>query len=74
MSKWPSAANQGKPAVVVWLNEGGIGHVAMVRPGQPDPERGVPIAQAGGVNFDDGYLVDGFGSHAAGAVEYYVHD
>jgi hypothetical protein len=69
-----TAANQGKPTVAVWLNEGGIGHVAMVRPGQPDPEKGVPIAQAGAVNFDDGYLVDGFGTEAAGAVEYYVHD
>jgi hypothetical protein len=67
------AANAGCPAIVVWLNSGGIGHVAVVRPGDADPSRGVPIAQAGARNFDDGYLFDGFGSHA-GTVEFYVHD
>lgn len=66
-------ANAGKPAIAVWKNPGGIGHVAVVRPGAAHPSRGVPIAQAGLSNFDTGYLRDGFGSHSAQVI-YYVHD
>lgn len=68
------AANAGRPAVAVWFNAGGIGHVAIVRPGLADPVRGVPIAQAGATNFDDGYLLDGFGQNAAWQVRFYTHD
>ncbi|HEY3363970.1 MAG TPA: hypothetical protein VGK74_02805 [Symbiobacteriaceae bacterium] len=68
-----AAANAGQPAVVVWYRPGDIGHVAMVRPGAMTA-KGVPIAQAGARNFDDGYLVDGFGTAAVGLVEYWVHD
>jgi hypothetical protein len=67
-----AAALQGRPAVAVWNNPGGIGHVAIVRPGDCHPQRGLPIAQAGVRNADDIYLVDGFG-RAAGAVEFYIH-
>jgi len=65
-------ANAGRPALAVWENPGGIGHVAVVRPGTRDAARGVPIAQAGAINFDDGYLKDGFGS--AEPIRFYVHD
>lgn len=68
-----AAANTGCPAVACWYNPTGIGHVAMVRPGQMDPVKGLPIAQAGATNFDSGYLRDGFGSRSD-AVEYWVHD
>lgn len=65
-------ANMGRPAVAAWLNVGGIGHVTMVRPGDPHPTRGLPIAQAGARNFDDGFLADGFGARAG--VEFWIHD
>ncbi|MFZ5815311.1 MAG: hypothetical protein ACOY93_08400 [Bacillota bacterium] len=65
-------ANQGYPVVATWYNPGGIGHVAMVRPGRPDPNRGIPIAQAGAVNGDSMYLADGFGSRAP--IEFWTHD
>lgn len=65
-------ANAGRPAVAAWYNSGGIGHVAVVRPGQAHSIRGVPIAQAGARNFDDGYLADGFGDR--GPIAFYVHD
>lgn len=68
-----AAVNLGRPAVAAWYNAGGIGHVAIVRPGEKDPVRGLPIAQSGARNFEDGYLVDGFGTRAAGEVEFYVH-
>lgn len=65
-------ANKGYPTVALWLNPGGIGHVAMVRPGTMHPTKGVPIAQAGAVNGDDLYLVDGFGNR--GPIEFWTHD
>jgi hypothetical protein len=67
------AANAGRPAVMLWLNPGGIGHVAMVRPGHMDARKGIPIAQAGATNFDDGYETNGFGSARAEA-EFWIHD
>lgn len=66
-------ANSGRPAVAVWKNPGGAGHIAVVRPGTFDPEKGVPIAQAGAVNFDHLFLADGFG-HASEYVLYFVHE
>jgi hypothetical protein len=68
------AANAGRPAAAVGFNANGIGHVAIVRPGLADPERGLPIAQAGATNFDDGFLLDGFGRTAAWQVRVYIHD
>ncbi len=65
-------AIKGYPVAACYYNSGGIGHVAMVRPGQPDPIRGIPVAQAGARNFDDGFLLDGFGSY--GPIEFWTHD
>ncbi|MEW5855252.1 MAG: hypothetical protein AB2A00_41125 [Myxococcota bacterium] len=66
-------ANEGKPAVAAWKNPtGGSGHVAMVRPGTVDPEKGPTIAQAGANNFDKKHVTDGFGKGKD--VEYWVHE
>jgi hypothetical protein len=64
-------ASRGNPAVAVWKNPDGVGHVAMVRPGELHPEKGPHIAQAGKTNFRHGHVLDGFGSGRA--VDYYVH-
>lgn len=64
-------ANSGKPVVASWLNPKGIGHVGMIRPGDYDPVRGPEMAQAGGKNFNEGHVTDGFGKRP---VVYYVHD
>jgi hypothetical protein len=64
-------ASRGNPCVAVWRNPGGTGHIAMVRPGELNPEKGPRIAQAGRRNFRDGHVLDGFG--APRPVEYYVH-
>lgn len=66
------AAMQGRPAVAVWQNPSGIGHVAIIRPIEFHPTKGLPIAQAGATNSDTVYLTDGFG-RAANQVEYYQH-
>lgn len=63
-------ANQGNPTIAVWLNPGGTGHIAMVRPGELDPVKGPCIDQAGKRNFCSGHVRDGFGAHP---VEYFVH-
>ena len=62
-------ANRGKPAVASWPNPGGIGHVAMVRPGEIN-SRGPASAQAGGSNFNFGHIADGFGNRQP---TYWVH-
>jgi hypothetical protein len=63
-------ANGGHPAVVVWKNPGGIGHVAVVRPGELT-SRGPTIAQAGARNTNNAHVRDTFGSRP---VQYWVHD
>ncbi|MFL5354695.1 peptidoglycan-binding protein [Archangium sp.] len=63
-------ANQGHPATAVWKNPSGIGHVAMVRPGEITSQ-GPAIAQAGGRNFNNGHVKDSFGTRP---VEYWVND
>jgi peptidoglycan hydrolase-like protein with peptidoglycan-binding domain len=63
-------ANQGHPAVAVWKNPGGIGHVAVVRPGEVT-SKGPAIAQAGARNFNSGHVKDSFGN---APVEYWVSD
>jgi predicted chitinase len=63
-------ANQGHPAVASWNNPGGIGHIAVVRPGEMT-SRGPAIAQAGGVNFNNGHVRDSFGN---APVKYFVND
>src|SRR5262249_33697365 len=50
-------ATQGPPAVASWNNPGGIGHIAVVRPGELT-NRGPAIAQAGASNFNNGHVQD----------------
>lgn len=64
-------ANSGKPVVATWHNPNGIGHMGVVRPGEYDPAKGPEMAQAGGRNFNEGHVTDGFGNRP---VVYYVHD
>lgn len=63
-------ANAGNPAVASWNNPGGIGHIGVVRPGEVT-SRGPALAQAGGRNFNDGNVMDGFGNRT---VQYFVHN
>ncbi|HEX8698631.1 MAG TPA: LysM peptidoglycan-binding domain-containing protein [Myxococcaceae bacterium] len=63
-------ANQGHPTVASWHNPGGIGHIAVVRPGEIT-DRGPAIAQAGGSNFNEGHVRDGFGNAQP---KYFVND
>lgn len=63
-------ANQGHPTVASWNNPGGIGHIAMVRPGELTAG-GPTIAQAGSSNFNSGTVRQGFGSAQP---QYFVHD
>jgi hypothetical protein len=49
-----TTANNGQPSVAVWGNSGGIGHVAMIRPGEYSKAKGPIIAQAGGLNINSG--------------------
>ncbi|MCK6508532.1 chitosanase [Myxococcota bacterium] len=65
-----AAANNGQPAVASWKNPGGIGHIGVVRPGEM--RNGSPAAaQAGGRNFEDGHISDGFGRAQP---TYFIHD
>lgn len=61
-------ASQGYPTCVVWLNQAGIGHVAVVLPGMDITH----TAQAGGVNYFDGNMRIGFGGLTA--LRFYSHD
>jgi predicted chitinase/LysM repeat protein len=63
-------ANQGHPTVASWHNPGGIGHIAVVRPGEINGN-GPAIAQAGSRNFNDGHVRDSFGN---ANVKYFVND
>lgn len=68
-------ANQGFPVVATWLNPGGIGHIAVVRPGQYSSNEGPAIAQAGGTNFNHGTVALGFKSLPDNQeVAYYYHE
>lgn len=64
-------ANNGLPVVAGWQNPKGIGHIAIVRPGEYSPTEGPNIAQAGGKNFNDGTVKQGFGNRE---VLYFVHN
>jgi LysM repeat protein len=68
-SEAQASANHGKPAVASWNNPGGIGHIAMVRPGEINGN-GPASAQAGGHNFNRGHIANGFGSRQP---SYWVH-
>jgi hypothetical protein len=68
-------ANQGFPVVATWLNPGGVGHIAVVRPGQYSSNEGPAIAQAGGTNFNHGTVALGFKSLPDNQeVAYYYHE
>lgn len=68
-------ANQGYPVVATWLNPGGIGHIAVVRPGKYSSSQGPTIAQAGETNFNHGTVDLGFQSLPANQeVVYYYHE
>lgn len=49
MDEAQAHANRGAPAVAVWRNDPGIGHMAIVRPGAAT-EDGPPLADAGETN------------------------
>ena len=60
-------ASAGYPTVTIWKNPTGIGHVAVVLPGMDF----IHIAQAGGSNFFDRNIINGFGNLP---VAFYTHD
>jgi subtilase family serine protease len=64
-------ANLGHPAVAAWKNVGGIGHMAVVRPGDITAD-GASIAQAGSANFNQGRVYDSFPRSAD--ITYWVND
>lgn len=61
-------ANEGKPVVATWKNQGGIGHVGIVRPGEI--KNGPALAQAGSKNVNKAHVKDTFGN---AEVVYYAH-
>jgi len=65
-------ANQGKPVVVSWKNEGSIGHIGVVRPGEMG-ENGPNLAQAGSTNTNNAHVRD---EDTFGGVDaiYYAHN
>jgi hypothetical protein len=67
-------ANMGKPTIVIGTDEEGInrGHIAIVRPGNLDPELGPSTAQAGVKNLNKGHVYEG--STKEEPVEYWVHE
>lgn len=62
------AAQAGRPAIAIWVNPAGPGHVAILVP-PIDPTK-TEIAQAGRTNFSRGSLAKGFGTHS---VSFYTH-
>lgn len=69
-------ANQGHPAVAVWKNPNGHGHVQVVCPsadGTYDAQKGVTIAQAGRKLYDYAYISQVYGKNTLKDVAYYVH-
>jgi monofunctional biosynthetic peptidoglycan transglycosylase len=67
-------ANQGFPVVATWKNPGGIGHLAVVRPGDHSETEGPNIAQSGSVNFNKGTVEQGFRERAAKRdIVYFYH-
>lgn len=63
-------ANDGRPAVAVMEKPGAIGHVAVVRPGQYNPNQGCALANVGAHNLSRDTTRGGFGTTK---VEYWVH-
>lgn len=69
-------ANSGRPAVTVWKNPPGHGHVQVVCPaedGTYNAEKGVTVAQAGRRLRNYCYITDIYGSNTLSKVQYFVH-
>ena len=64
-------ANLGMPVVATWMNPGGIGHIAMVRPGRMSEKDGPALAQAGAINSNHTTVGEMFGDKE---VIYFYHD
>lgn len=64
-------ANLGKPVVATWKNLDGVGHVAMVRPGEYSETQGPALANAGAINSNHTTVREVFGNKE---VIYYYHD
>lgn len=65
-------ANAGYPVIAGWLNPGGIGHMAMVRPGFIT-NFGPASANAGAVVFNNKHIADGFGYSRLALVKYFTN-
>lgn len=61
-------ASKGFPAVASFINKEGVGHIAIVLPGDGSQ---VEIAQAGRKNFNKGPITAGFGTRV---LQFYVHN
>ena len=68
-----SWANLGHPVIVIGKLTSSNYHVAIVRPGTNDPQKGPATAQAGATNFNIGNVSTGFGNTYASYVEYWGH-
>lgn len=69
-------ANQGHPAVTVWKNPHGHGHVQVVCPsgdGTYNAQKGVTIAQAGRHLYNYAYISQVYSKNTLDDVAYYVH-
>ena len=69
-------ANQGCPAITLYKNSGGHGHVQVIRPSDQEynPDLGAYIAQAGSTNFNKGYTSQVYSSDMReNEIEYYIH-
>lgn len=67
------AANNGFPAVVVWVPPVGHGHIALLVPRPAEHARGVWITQAGARCYRRAPLMAGFGNHTT-ELHWYQHD
>lgn len=65
-----AAADVGQPALALWANPSGHGHVAVLVP-RADGAVGVQIAQAGAECFEYGTLARGFGARVP---DFWVHE
>lgn len=67
------AADSGQPTIGIWYNDGGIGHVVVIRPDETGNGE-VTIAQAGGSNYNYRLMVDQGSSDFINGVKYYTHN
>lgn len=70
-------ANQGCPAVTVWKNSKGHGHVQVVCPsedGTYDAKKGVTVAQAGRHLYNYAHISQVYSKNTLDDIAYYVHN